>query len=93
MTSVTAINMVINTKVISLTNSGRFLTDWAGAGSAVTHAKLSLGVPNYPGDHIVIAGRVENVGEEEGVRIAEVAYQGTNGLGPHVTGTAKLALP
>ena len=71
--------------------AGRFLTDWAGPGSTVKHVKLSLGVPNYPGDHMVITGRVESVREEGGSKIVDVSYQGQNGLGPHVTGSAAIA--
>lgn len=69
---------------------GRFLTDWAGAGSTIKSVKFSLGVPNYPGDHMVLTGRVEDVREDDGKRVLEVAYQGNNKLGPHVTGSAEV---
>jgi len=71
---------------------GRFLTDWAGPGSTVSSVKFGLGVPNYPGDHMVLTGRVEGTHEEDGVHLIEVSYQGQNSLGPHVTGTAEVAL-
>jgi acyl dehydratase len=71
---------------------GRYLTDWAGPGSTVSSIKFGLGVPNYPGDHMVLTGRVEGAHEADGVQIVEVSYQGQNGLGPHVTGTAAVAL-
>ncbi|MDH3336193.1 MAG: MaoC family dehydratase N-terminal domain-containing protein [Gammaproteobacteria bacterium] len=72
---------------------GRFLTDWAGAGSTIIRVKFSLGVPNYPGDNMILAGRVESMGEQDGRAIASVSYQGQNQLGPHVTGTADVRLP
>jgi hypothetical protein len=71
---------------------GRFLTDRAGPGSIVRQAKLSLGVPNYPGDHMVITGTVDGSRDEDGRTVLQVSYQGANGLGPHVTGSAEVAL-
>jgi len=71
---------------------GRFLTDWAGPGSTVSSVKFALGVPNYPGDHMILSGRVEDSREENGVTHVKVGYQGQNKLGPHVTGSAEVVL-
>jgi len=71
---------------------GRFLTDWAGPGSNVSSVKFGLGVPNYPGDHMVLTGRVEDSREEDDKKLVDVSYQGQNKLGPHVTGSAVVVL-
>ena len=72
---------------------GRFLTDWAGPGATVKSVKFGLGVPNYPGDHMVITGTVEGIDDKDGQQIATIQYQGQNKMGPHVTGTAEVSLP
>jgi hypothetical protein len=72
---------------------GRFLTDWAGPGSAIRSVKFGLGVPNYPGDRMVISGKLEGRSEIDGRDALEVSYQGQNSMGPHVTGTAQVLLP
>ncbi len=71
---------------------GRFLTDWAGPGSTLRSVKFSLGVPNYPGDHMVLTGNVSGLRSEDGTTLVDVAYQGKNKLGPHVTGSAIVEL-
>lgn len=75
-----------------LTTNGileRYVRSWAGPGAVLTGLRIRLGVPNYAGDTMVLTGRVEAV---DGTLVT-VAVQGTNSLGPHVTGTAKLTLP
>jgi hypothetical protein len=68
---------------------GRFVTDWAGPGARVRKVSVRLGVPNYAGDTMVLGGRVTAV---EGTTV-EVAVQGRNSLGDHVTGTVTVELP
>src|SRR5207249_2919995 len=68
---------------------GRFITDWAGPEALLERVAIRLGVPNYPGDVMRLAGRVRSV---EGAEV-EVEVRGTNGLGEHVSGTIRLALP
>ena len=65
---------------------GRYLTDWAGPGSTLKSVKFGLGVPNYPGDHMILRGKVENLSQIDGKTTIEVSYQGQTSLGPHVTG-------
>jgi acyl dehydratase len=75
-----------------LTSSGivaRYVTDWAGPEALLTALRIRLGAPNYPGDTMLLAGRVANA---EGGRV-EVAIRGSNRLGDHVTGTVELRLP
>lgn len=68
---------------------GRFVTDWAGPAARIRAVNIRLGVPNYPGDRMLMTGRVEAV-EPDGEVV--VAVRGANRLGDHVTGTVRLAL-
>jgi hypothetical protein len=68
---------------------GRFVTDWAGPDATVKRIAIRLGVPNYAGDTMRLTGRVASA--EHGV--VEVEVVGRNGLGDHVTGTVRVALP
>ncbi|MFF4080596.1 MaoC family dehydratase [Streptomyces sp. NPDC001777] len=69
---------------------GRYVTDRLGPATVLRKVVIRLGVPNYPGDTMVLSGRVTAVGEDG---TAEVAVVGTNGLGRHVTGTVTVGLP
>ncbi|TBO54602.1 acyl dehydratase, partial [Streptomyces kasugaensis] len=62
---------------------GRYLTDHFGPHTVLRKLAIRLGVPNYPGDTMVLRGTVTAV---EGAT-AQVRITGTNGLGHHVTGT------
>jgi acyl dehydratase len=66
---------------------GRYVTDWAGPEVSLKKVSIRLGVPNYPGDTMVLTGRVRDV---DGTGIATVEVRGTNRLGDHVTGTVEL---
>jgi len=68
---------------------GRFVTDWAGPDATVKRIAIRLGVPNFAGDTMRLAGRV--TAADRGVVEVEVA--GRNRLGDHVTGTVTVALP
>lgn len=68
---------------------GRFVTDHFGPEAVLRRVSIRLGVPNYPGDALVLAGRIVSVND----RTAEVFVVGTNRLGPHVTGTVTVTLP
>ncbi|NND81348.1 MAG: MaoC family dehydratase [Gammaproteobacteria bacterium] len=68
---------------------GRYLTDWAGPQSSIQRIKLSLGVPNFPGDCMVLSGAVVSIEDA----VVEVSFKGKNGLGNHVSGSAWLQLP
>jgi acyl dehydratase len=75
-----------------LTSSGlvaRYVTDWAGPEAVLTALRIRLGAPNYPGDTMVLEGRVA---KSEGGRV-ELAIRGRNRLGDHVSGSAELRLP
>ncbi len=68
---------------------GRFVTDWAGPEVLIQRVDIRLGAPNYPGDTMVMTGRVK----EKSDGIVTVELIGKNGLGNHVTGTVDLRLP
>ena len=69
---------------------GRFITDWTGPSGQLKRVNIRLGVPNYAGDTMVLAGwvRAKKTGG-----LVEVEVQGTNSLGAHVTGTVSVLLP
>ena len=69
---------------------GRYLTDWGGPGARLKRIQLKLGVPNFPGDTMILTGEVSRAGDDGEV---EVEFKGKNGLGYHVTGRAILRLP
>ena len=71
----------------------RFLTDWAGPESRLTHLAIRLGVPVFPGTTLVYTGAVTDVHTEGVEGVVEVAFTAATPLGDHVTGTALLALP
>ena len=70
--------------------TGRYLTDWGGAGSRLEKLGFKLMAPNVPGDTMVMQGRVRGL-EQETAR-AHIEFAGRNSRGFHLTGTATLAL-
>lgn len=72
--------------------AGRYLTDWAGAGSRIERLRFKLLAPNVPGDVMVLQGRVAQLEEEDAATRATVEFAGRNSRGFHVTGSATLAL-
>ena len=68
---------------------GRFVTDWAGPEARLQCVDIRLGAPNYPGDLMVLTGKV--IEKDKGV--VKVDVTGTNQLGHHVTGSVTLKLP
>ena len=72
---------------------GRYVSDWAGPEAIFKRMSVRLGAPNYPGDVMRITGRVSGAEESAGEGLVDVEIRGTNGLGDHVTGTVRLALP
>ncbi|MFE9497639.1 MaoC family dehydratase [Streptomyces collinus] len=68
---------------------GRYITDHFGPAAVLRGVAIRLGAPNYPGDTMVLTGRIEQVdGDTATVRVA-----GDNALGRHVTGTVTVTLP
>ncbi|MFF3938741.1 MaoC family dehydratase [Streptomyces phaeofaciens] len=68
---------------------GRYLTDHFGPTAVLRKVAIRLGAPNYPGDTLVLRGRVEAVDGETAV----VRVTGDNGIGRHVSGTVTVTVP
>ncbi|WP_031097744.1 MULTISPECIES: MaoC/PaaZ C-terminal domain-containing protein [unclassified Streptomyces] len=68
---------------------GRYVTDHFGPTAVLREVAIRLGAPNYPGDTMVLTGRVEEVDGDRAV----VRVVGANGLGHHVTGTVTVTVP
>jgi hypothetical protein len=70
---------------------GRFVTDWAGPEAIVKSIAIRLGAPNFPGDTMLMSGRVTAVDATDGT--VEVEIRGANSMGDHVTGRVVVTLP
>jgi hypothetical protein len=70
---------------------GRFITDWAGPDALLRNVSIRLGAPNYPGDTMVMTGKV--TGKDDAAKTVEIGLRGANSLGDHVTGTVTVKLP
>jgi acyl dehydratase len=68
---------------------GRYITDHFGPTAVLRRVAIRLGAPNYPGDTMVLTGKVEQL---DGAT-ATVRVTGENGMGRHVTGTVTVTLP
>ena len=78
-----------------LTSSGltaRYVTDWAGPEARLANLSIRLGVPNYPGDSMTMAGEVTEKTERDGQRFVTVKVVGMNRMGPHLSGTVEVEL-
>lgn len=72
-----------------LTSNGmvdRYVTAWAGPYAVVKRVKIRLGVPNHPGDTMVMSGEV--LSKDETNRTIEVSVVGANSAGNHLSGLA-----
>jgi len=68
---------------------GRYITDWAGPDAVLKKVAIRLGAPNYPGDVMLMTGKVTKKADGE----VEVSLKGANSTGDHVVGTVTLVLP
>ncbi|MEW1830630.1 MaoC family dehydratase [Streptomyces sp. NPDC088196] len=68
---------------------GRYITDHFGPGAILRKVAIRLGAPNYPGDTMVLTGRIEETDGDT----ATVRVLGANGVGRHVTGTVTVTVP
>jgi hypothetical protein len=59
----------------------RYVTDWTGPTGRITSVGLRLGVPNFPGDTMVLRGEVVERTDSE----TTIAVTGSNERGVHVT--------
>jgi acyl dehydratase len=72
---------------------GTYLGNWTGPGGDLKKLQIGLAVPNYPGDRMTLNGKVTRKYQESGDHLVEVDVVGENQMGPHVTGSAVIALP
>jgi acyl dehydratase len=70
----------------------RFLTDWAGPEAMIKRIAIRLGAPVFPGSVLTYTGEVTATSQAGDEGTVEVAFQGVNELGAHVSGTAMLTL-
>ncbi|ELP64638.1 MaoC family dehydratase [Streptomyces turgidiscabies] len=68
---------------------GRYITDCFGPVAVLRKIAIRLGAPNYPGDTMVLTGRIEDVDGDTAV----VRVLGANGIGRHVSGTVTVSVP
>ena len=68
---------------------GRYITDHFGPTATLRKVAIRLGAPNYPGDTMVLTGRVEETDGDT----ATVRVLGANSIGRHVTGTVTVTVP
>jgi acyl dehydratase len=68
---------------------GRYITDHFGPAAVLRRVAIRLGVPNRPGDTMVLRGTVEEVDGDTAV----VRVSGDNGIGRHVSGTVTVTVP
>ncbi|TKA11400.1 FAS1-like dehydratase domain-containing protein [Actinacidiphila oryziradicis] len=68
---------------------GRYMAECFGVGVVLRSVRIRLGVPSYPGDELVLTGRVTAVEGD----VVSVEVTGTNSLGSHVTGAVTAAMP
>lgn len=71
---------------------GRYLTDWAGPGSRIKNISFKLGAPNFPGDTMIMSGEITDISDVDGADIVTLDFKGKNGMGNHVSGSAKVQL-
>lgn len=70
---------------------GRYVTDWTGPAGELKKVSIKLGVPNYPGDTMVMRGEV--IASHETDSTVALKISGSNGLGDHVIADVLVKLP
>ena len=77
-----------------LTTNGlcqRFIEEAFGPECIFKDLKIKLGAPNYPGDTMKFSGQV--AAKSDADKTIEISFKGSNSMGSHVTGSAKVQLP
>ena len=72
-----------------------YLEQWAGPKAKVKKIRIGLQVPNFPteGNKMDMNARVTKKYKKDGENLIELSFAGDNCLGPHIVGTAVMALP
>ncbi len=68
----------------------RYVEGWAGTDCRFKAIKIKLGAPNYPGDTMTFSGEVRSI--DAAARSAEIALEGRNSMGNHVSGSVRVVL-
>jgi hypothetical protein len=81
-----------------LTSNGlmaSYLEQWAGPEAELRKMNIGLQVPNFPSpdNKMDMNARITKKYEEAGDHLIELDISGDNTLGPHIVGTAVMALP
>lgn len=71
----------------------RYVTDWAGGNVQIKRNNITLGAPNYPGDTMTMTGSVAARRAEQTHIEIDVAVNGANGIGTHVSGLVTIMVP
>ncbi len=71
----------------------RYVTDCFGPAAVLRRLAIRLGAPNYPGDTMVLTGRIEDVEVNVDGDMVVVRVLGANGIGRHVSGTVTVSVP
>ena len=77
-----------------LTTNGlcqRFIEEAIGPECLFKDLKIKLGAPNYPGDTMKFSGQV--AAKSDADKTIDISFKGSNSMGSHVTGSAKVQLP
>ena len=77
-----------------LTTNGlcqRFIEEAFGPECLFKDLKIKLGAPNYPGDTMKFSGQV--AAKSDADKTIDISFKGSNSMGSHVTGSAKVQLP
>ena len=77
-----------------LTTNGlcqRFIEEAFGPECIFKDLKIKLGAPNYPGDTMKFSGQV--AAKSDADKTIDISFKGSNSMGSHVTGSAKVQLP
>jgi hypothetical protein len=72
---------------------GTYLGNWTGPTGELKKLSISLSVPNFPNDRMKMNGTVIKKYKKGGDHLVEVTVSGDNNMGPHVNGSAVIALP
>ena len=67
------------------------LSEWLGPNTYWRSMSVRLGVPNHPGDVMIVSGQVNLVEPATGRTTIDV--RATNGLGVHANGAVEVELP
>ncbi len=72
--------------------TARYISDWAGPSSRLKRLQFNLMTPNFPGDNMLMQGSVTKINQQTDGADINIEFNGNNSLGPHVIGSATVAI-